>query len=167
MLSQVSDVFFKTVAKDLWRKLEDKYMIKSVKNRLYLKKKLFKFTYKEGTSTHNHLDAYGKILADLRTLDVEIADEDKALYLLNLLLDKYDHLSTTLLYGKKAISYEELESVMSNNSIRKQDIHDTRESPSSDTWIIRGRPKGKKYGSKGKSRSKSRGKSLNRKLVKD
>ena len=45
-----------TVAKDLWRKLEDKYMTKSVENRLYLKKKLFRFTYKDDTSMRNHLD---------------------------------------------------------------------------------------------------------------
>ena len=31
----------------------------------------------------NYLDAYDKILANLRTLNVEIADEDKALCLLN------------------------------------------------------------------------------------
>ena len=69
---------------------------------------------------HNHLDAYDKILADLRTLDVEIADEDETLYLLNSLPDQYDHLSTTQLYGKKIINYKEVESVMSNNSVQKQ-----------------------------------------------
>ena len=75
-------VMHETVAKDLWRKLEDKFMTRSMENRLYLKK-LFRFNYKEGTSMHNHLDAYDKILADLRNLDVEIAEEDKALCLLN------------------------------------------------------------------------------------
>ena len=79
-------VMHERVAKDLWRKLEDKYMTKSVENRLYLKK-LFRFIYKEGTNIRNHLDAYDKILADLMTLNVEIADEDKALYLLNSLSD--------------------------------------------------------------------------------
>ena len=92
-----------TVAKDLWRKVEVKFMTRSIENRLYLKKKLFRFTYKEGTSMRNHLDAYDKILADLRNLDVEIA-EDIALCLLNSLLDQYNHLSTNLLYGKKTIS---------------------------------------------------------------
>ena len=32
-----------TKAKELWKMLEDKYMTKSVENRLYLKKKLFLF----------------------------------------------------------------------------------------------------------------------------
>ena len=87
-------VMHETMAKDL-----------SVENWLYLKKKLFKFNYKEGTSTRNHLDAYDKILADLRILDVEIGDEDKAFCLLNSLPNQYDHLSTTLLYDKKTITY--------------------------------------------------------------
>ena len=132
-----------------------------------MKKKLFRFTYKEGNSMRNHLDAYDKILADLRNLDLEIVEEDKALCLLNSLPDQYDHLSTTLLYGKKTISYEKVESVMSNNTIRKQDIHDTRDNPSSDVLTIRGRPEDKKYRSKGKSISKSKSASSNRKLAKD
>ena len=109
----------KIVAKDLWRKFEDKYMTKSVENWLYLKKKLFRFTYKEGTSMRCHLDVYDKIVANLRTLNVEISDEDKTLYLLNSLPDQYDHLSTTLLYDKKTIIYKEVESAMSNNSVQK------------------------------------------------
>ena len=42
-----------------------------------MKNKLFRFNYKEGTSMRNHLDAYDKILADLRNLDVEIEDKTK------------------------------------------------------------------------------------------
>ena len=159
-------VMHETVAKNLCRKLDDKYMTKSVENRLYLKKKLFRFTYKDDTSMCNHLDAYDKILAYLRTLDVKITDEDKAPFLLNSLPEKYDHLSTTLLYGKKTISYE-LENIMSNNTVQKQDIHDTRESPFSYALKIRGSLEDKKYRSKGKFRYKLRGTSLNRKLAKD
>ena len=96
----------------------------------------------------NHFDTYDKILADLRTLDVEIADEDKALCLLNLLPEQYDHLFTTLLYGKKTISYEEVESVLSNNSVWKQDIHDTRDNPSSDALAVKERSKIHKFSKK-------------------
>ena len=67
----------------------------------------------------NHLDAYDKILADMRNLDVKIVEEDKALSLLNSLPDQYDHLSTTFLYGKKTITYEEVKSALSNNTVRK------------------------------------------------
>ncbi|CAL9028580.1 unnamed protein product, partial [Prunus brigantina] len=89
-----------TSAKKLWRKLEEKYMTKSAENRLFLKKRLFRFQYRSGISMHEHLNDYNKILADLANLDVQIPDEDKALCLLNSLPDDYDHLTTTLLYGK-------------------------------------------------------------------
>ncbi|BBH00104.1 hypothetical protein Prudu_010013 [Prunus dulcis] len=38
-----------TSAKKLWMKLEEKYMTKSAENRLFLKKRLFRFQYRSGT----------------------------------------------------------------------------------------------------------------------
>ena len=55
-------------------------MTKSIENRLYMKKKLFRFGYEHGITMNEHLNRYNKILADLQNLDVEIEDEDKALY---------------------------------------------------------------------------------------
>ena len=63
-------------AKEFWKKLEDKYMTKSVENHLYLKKKLFRFQYRVGISMSEHLNDYNKILADLQTSDVYIRNED-------------------------------------------------------------------------------------------
>ena len=90
-------------AKELWKMLADKYMTKSVENRLYLKKKLFRFQYHVGISMSKHLNDYNKILANLQNLEVEIKDMDKALLLLNSLPDTYDHLIITLLYRKNEI----------------------------------------------------------------
>ncbi|KAJ8899013.1 hypothetical protein K2173_008836 [Erythroxylum novogranatense] len=87
-----------TSAKELWTKLEEKYMTKSAENRLFLKKQLFRFQYHPGISMHEHLNDYNKILADLANLDVKIPDEDKVLCLLNSLPDDYDHLTTTLFF---------------------------------------------------------------------
>ena len=54
--------------KSLWKKLEDKYMTKSIENHLYLKRKLSRFQYVEGTSIINHLNMFNKLLADLLNL---------------------------------------------------------------------------------------------------
>ncbi|CAL8150755.1 unnamed protein product [Prunus armeniaca] len=89
-----------TSAKELWKKLEEKYMTKSAENRLFLKKRLFRLQYRLGISMHKHLNDYNKILADLANLDVIIPDEDKALCLLNSLPDDYDHLTTTFVVWK-------------------------------------------------------------------
>ena len=74
-------VMRETKAKELWKKLEDKYMTKSVENRLYLKKKLFRFQYHVGISMSEHLNDDNKIFADLQNLEVDISSEDKALLL--------------------------------------------------------------------------------------
>ena len=96
-------VMRETKANVLWQKLEDKYMTKSIENRLYLKRKLFRFQYKEGTSMLDHLNVFNKLIADLLNLDEEIKDEDKALVLLNSLPNSYKYLATTLIYGKDSV----------------------------------------------------------------
>eukprot|EP00268_Persea_americana_P009428 TRINITY_DN13788_c0_g4_i2.p1 TRINITY_DN13788_c0_g4~~TRINITY_DN13788_c0_g4_i2.p1 ORF type:complete len:117 (+),score=26.76 TRINITY_DN13788_c0_g4_i2:400-750(+) len=77
-----------TSAKELWQKLEEKYMTKSLENRIYLKKKLFRFEYHQGISMTEQLDEFNKIIDDLVNIDVKVDDEDKALLLLNLLPDR-------------------------------------------------------------------------------
>ncbi|TXG65804.1 hypothetical protein EZV62_007079 [Acer yangbiense] len=153
-------VMKETMASSLWKKLEDKYMTKSIENRLYLKKKLFRFQYKKGISMIEHLDNYNKILADLQNLDVEIIDEDKALLLLNSLPDTYEHLTTTLLYGKDEVKFIDVSNALMNNEYRKKDQLDHRDSTSEALTVARGRTNNKRSGvpsERGRSRSKSRG----------
>ena len=145
-----------TSAQKLWKQLEDKYMTKSIENRLYLKKKLFRFQYTEGISMSEHLDNFNKIIADLQNLDVEIDDEDKALLVLNSLPDSYEHLITTLLYGKEEIKYVEVSNTLMNNEVRKKDKEVYRDS-TSEALTVRGRINERKNGNRGRSRSKSRG----------
>ena len=155
-------VMKETLAKDLWKKLEDKYMTKSIENRLYLKKKLFRFQYQQGTTMSEHLNDYNKILADLKNLDFEIDDEDNALLLLNSLPDTYEHLITTLLYGKDKIKFDDVCNALMNNEYRKKDQQVHRDS--AEALVVRGRSEEKKFGKKGKSRSKSRGKEGEKKI---
>ncbi|TXG62951.1 hypothetical protein EZV62_009945 [Acer yangbiense] len=153
-------VMKETMASSLWKKLEDKYMTKSIENRLYLKKKLFRFQYKKGISMIEHLDNYNKILADLQNLDVEIIDEDKALLLLNSLPDTYEHLTTTLLYGKDEVKFIDVSNALVNNEYRKKDQFDHRDSTSEALTVARGRTNNRRSGvpsERGRSRSKSRG----------
>ena len=83
-------------------------MTKSVENRLYLKKMLFHFQYHASISMSKHFNDYNKILVDLQNLEVDISSEYKALLLLNSLPDTYDHLITTLLYGKDEIKFDDV-----------------------------------------------------------
>ncbi|BBH01937.1 hypothetical protein Prudu_012349, partial [Prunus dulcis] len=127
-----------TSAKKLWMKLEEKYMTKSAENRLFLKKRLFRFQYRSAN------------------LDVIIPDEDKALCLLNSLPDDYDHLTTTLLYGKSEVKLDEVSAALVNHECRKKE--QKTQNSQTEALVARGRTEERKSGKRGKSRSKSRGK---------
>ena len=55
-------------------------------------------------SIHHHIHAFDKTIAHLLDLDENIKDENKALLLLNFILDKY--LATTLLYNKDKATFD-------------------------------------------------------------
>ena len=57
----------------------------------------------------------------MQNLDVEIDDENKAILFLNSLPDTYDHLTTTLLYGKDKIKFNDVSNALINNEVRKKD----------------------------------------------
>ncbi|KAB2625241.1 hypothetical protein D8674_016901 [Pyrus ussuriensis x Pyrus communis] len=79
---------------------------------------LYRFQYKEGTKMITHLDSFNKLIADLLNLDKDVKDEDKTLILLNSLLEAYEHLATTLIYGKDTINFEDVSNALMNHEVR-------------------------------------------------
>jgi len=67
----------------LWSRLETLYMIKSLSNKLCLKKQLYGLCMNEGTVVLEHLNLFNKVISELLVVDVKIDEEDKALILLN------------------------------------------------------------------------------------
>ena len=116
------DVINETSAKKIWEILESKYLTKSVENRLHLKRRLYRFQLKKGTSIGDHMNHYTKLLADLANVDVVIEDEDKALLLLSSLPDEeYETFVLTLINGKASLSYSEVTAALVNYQLRKKD----------------------------------------------
>ncbi|KAG5528937.1 hypothetical protein RHGRI_029557 [Rhododendron griersonianum] len=72
----------------------------------------------------------------------------------------YDHLVTTLLYGKDEIRFNDVFSTLINNEVRKKDQQVHRD-PSSSALSVRGRTESRNRQS-GRRRSKSRGKSADK-----
>jgi hypothetical protein len=54
-----------TTAKDMWDKLEAIYLGKSLSNKLFLKKKLFKLEMKEGEDMMKHINIFNALINDL------------------------------------------------------------------------------------------------------
>ena len=73
---------------------------------------------KEGTPIL-HLNAFNRILSNLWALKVKL-EEDKALLLLSSLPSTYDHLATTIMYGKVTFELEDVRQMLQNNELVKK-----------------------------------------------
>jgi hypothetical protein len=82
----------------VWLKLESRYILKSLTNKLYLKQQLYGLKMTESLDLSQHINVFNQIIGDLKKVDVKFEDEDKALMLLNSLLTSstYENLVTTL-----------------------------------------------------------------------
>jgi hypothetical protein len=89
-LCLADDVLFNIVGEDttpgLWRKLESLYMMKSLMNRIYLKRQLYSLRMKEGTKVADHLNTFNTLIVELTSMEVTFEDEYKAITLLCSLL---------------------------------------------------------------------------------
>ncbi|KAG8499853.1 hypothetical protein CXB51_006283 [Gossypium anomalum] len=150
---QKYSVMRETSTKKLWDTLEEKFLTKSLENRLYMKKKLFRFTYVPGMSMNDYVNSFNKILADLLNLDEKFEDEDKALLLLNSLPDEYDHLTTTLLHGKDTITFDAVCITLYRSETRKKDKRDHRDT-TAEVLTVRGHSHSNKSGRSGKSKGR-------------
>ena len=75
------EVLDKTTTADLGLRLDALYMTMSLTNKIHLRKRLYTFFMAEGTPIQNHFDEFNSIIYDLKSLDIKIEDEDKAILL--------------------------------------------------------------------------------------
>jgi len=63
---------------------------------------------------------FHKVISEFLVVDVKLNEKDKALILLSSLSQSYDHIITTMLYGKEIHTLEEVMSTLLSNEIRKK-----------------------------------------------
>ena len=115
-------VMHETSARQLWESLEEKYRTKSIKSRLQLKSKIYRFQMQKGCSIDEQMNSHTKLFTDLVNVDVEIDEENKAVILLNSLpQEEYETFSLTLINGRKFLNYNEVSAALVNYKVRRQD----------------------------------------------
>ena len=144
-----------TSASKLWKALEEKFLKKSSQNKLYMKKRLFRFNYVIGTTMNDHITNFNQLVADLLNLDVTFGDEDLALMLLGSLPEEFEFLETTLLHGKADVSLSEVCAALYSYELRRKDRKDST-SRTAEALVVRGRSQNQSRGKKGRSKSRSR-----------
>jgi hypothetical protein len=138
--------------KDMWEKLEAIYLGKSLSNKLFLKKKLFKLEMKEGEDVMKHINSFNALINDLSRIDVQFSEEDRALLLLASFPDSYEHFVTTLMFGKTTLKFNEIvQDIISHVTMKKADDKST----SGSALNVESRGRNSNRGS-GRGRSKSR-----------
>jgi transposase InsO family protein len=153
------DVMEENSTAGIWLNLEKRYMSKSLTNKLHLKQKLYGLKMTKGADLRQHINTFKQIISDMLRIDIKFEDEDKAMMLLTSLPTSYEHLVTTLLYGKETLELEEVSGALLDHYQRKH--KDSAES-SGEGLVVkgyqdRGRKKDKDDKSaRGRSKSKSK-----------
>ncbi|KAI6705687.1 hypothetical protein NL676_008649 [Syzygium grande] len=112
----------------------------------------------EGSDLLEHINTFNQILSKLASLEVSMEDEDKALLLLSSLPASYDHLVTTLLYGKEMLETDEVTAALLSNDTRKR-VNSVTAQGEGLIGKVKEQERGRtiQRGSGNKGRSKSRG----------
>ena len=87
-------------AVEIWKRLEDLYLKKTLSSRLFLKARFFNLKMHDSQKLQEHLDDFNKLCLDLENIDVKYDDEDKALVLLYSLPKSYDNFVDILQHGR-------------------------------------------------------------------
>jgi len=150
----LQEVLDKTTAVDLWARLEELYMTKSLANKIRLKERLYTYRMAECTPIKKHLNDFNLIIVDLESLDVKVEDEDKPILLVVSLSSSYKHFKEIMLYSNSdTISFEDVKS----NLLSKENFDHDIYTDSAAGLVVRGRPTEKVRNSgRRKNRSKSK-----------
>ncbi|KAH9650271.1 hypothetical protein KPL70_026312 [Citrus sinensis] len=124
IILHLSDEVLREVAKErialgLWSKLEDLYLKKSLAKRLYMKRRLYTFSMKEGVAIKDHLDEFNKLILDIENVNIDLEEEDRALIMLSSLPDSFEHFVDTLLYGRQTLTLKDSKPEKKNNKEEK------------------------------------------------
>ncbi|GJR47274.1 retrovirus-related pol polyprotein from transposon TNT 1-94 [Tanacetum coccineum] len=120
-----------------------------------LKKKLYTLCMPAGRKISEHIDEFNKIVLDLANIEVKFEDEDLALLLLTSLPASYEHFVDTLLYGREALTLEDVMATLNSKKIKERS---KAKGDDGEGLYVRGRTDRRdSRQSRGKSRSKSRG----------
>ena len=147
-------VMDESVPKKIWEKLENRFLSKTATTKVYLKQKFYKLRMQEGSDLVEHMNAYNQVVTDLEHIGVKILDEDKAILLLCSLPPSYEHLITTLTYGKETVEFEEISAALLSYSLRKK--NNAEEVAHAASLLVRGGEQGRKGQETGKNRKKKK-----------
>eukprot|EP00253_Pinus_taeda_P017062 PITA_17062 len=115
------NVLGEATVKALWDKLGTLYQSKSLVNKLFPRKKLYKLRMKDGDSMTKHLNAFNTMVSQLESVDIKISDEHKCISSLFSLPDSWDSLVIAI-GSNAALQFDEIVSALPTEEMRKKNM---------------------------------------------
>ena len=141
-------------ASGLWEKLKELFLKKSLAKRLYMKRKLYTFSMKDGTTLKDHVDEFNKLILDLENVNIVLEDEDRALILLSSLPDSYEHFIDTLLYGRQTLTLKDVKNALESKDLKRR--IDGKDQNPVESLVVKAKPNKKFYKDKKNSNQKDK-----------
>jgi hypothetical protein len=94
--------------KDLWNKLGNLYLSKSLVNKLFLRNKLYNLRMTDGDSVVKHLKDFNNVVSQLVSVEIKISDEDKCMSLLCSLPESWDILCLAIGINTISVNFDEV-----------------------------------------------------------
>lgn len=158
------------IAKALWEKLEELYLVKSLPNKLFLLERFFSFKIDPTKDLDDNIDTFNKLVQDITNAGDKISEEYKTVILLNAIPEAYRDVKSAIKYGRDTLTPEVV-----INSIRSKELElkTERQGKEFEILFMRGRQPNRQYNNypnqnhsrnnnRTKFRSKSRSKSKSR-----
>ncbi|CAA2996849.1 Hypothetical predicted protein [Olea europaea subsp. europaea] len=135
MLREIGET--KTAA-ELWKKLEDTYLNKTMPNKVYLLKQFFCFKLDPSLDLEANIDRFNKLSRDLADCDEKLSKDQLAVVLLNLISDKYKDVKNAIKYGRETLIIDVIINALRNKELELK--FEKRESVSGENLMVKSKP---------------------------
>ncbi|XP_019089828.1 PREDICTED: uncharacterized protein LOC104737229 [Camelina sativa] len=95
-------------ASGMLKVIDKYYMTSSLARRFYLRQKLHSFRMNETNSVMENVDEFQRLIDELRNANVEMSDEDQAIFLLISLPEQFDEVRDMFTYDRTSLTLEEV-----------------------------------------------------------
>ncbi|KAL5564372.1 hypothetical protein UlMin_027536 [Ulmus minor] len=89
---------------EIWKKLEELYLVKSLPNKIYLLERFFGFRMDTSKTIDQNLDNFNKLILDLGNFGKKFKDEDVSVILLNSLPESFNEVRSVIKYGRDSLT---------------------------------------------------------------
>ena len=155
-LCLADEVLFNIVEEEtttgFWTKMESLYMTKNMSNKIFLKKHLYNLRMKEGMKIIDHLNVFNTLICQLNNMEIKFEDEDKAITLLCLFPESWNHLFTTMFFNTtNTIDYDIVVGALLSEEMRRRS---SKETSIAKAMVVKGQSTERGKNQRGTSRSK-------------